>query len=144
MISLCLDTNTYSDYARGAKDALAVVEAAEQIWMPVVVLGELRAGFLKGSRGAANEFALTQFLGHQHVAVASIGATTTQSYALLIEASRAQGRPIPANDVWIAAIALELGCPLFTYDQHFQQLPGLSVVSSPEDWMRHEQAHLAR
>ena len=138
MISLCLDTNTYSDYARGSSDAVAVVEAVEQVWIPAIVLGELRAGFLKGSKGAANEFALSQFLAQSHVGVAPVSAATSHTYAILVEDLRARGKPIPSNDVWIAACTLECRCPLFSYDKHFHQVTGLTLVSSPEDWLQYE------
>ncbi len=69
--SLCLDTNAYGEFMRGNEAAIALIESADQIWMPFVVLGELRAGFFKGSRAAANEADLTEFMASPYVAVAA-------------------------------------------------------------------------
>lgn len=134
MKGLCLDTNAYSEFMRGRAAAVTLIEAADQIWMPFVVLGELHAGFLKGSRTAANQAELAEFLASPYVAIAGAGDATARIYARLFDALRRRGTPIPANDLWVAACALEQSAALVTYDAHFAAIEGLKVVSKTEDW----------
>ena len=134
MKGLCLDTNAYSDFMRGRETAIALIEAADQVWMPFVVLGELRAGFSKGSRATVNEALLTEFLASPYVAIAAAVDATSRIYARVFDSLRRRGSPIPTNDLWVAACALEQHAALFTYDAHFAAVEGLKVVSKPADW----------
>ncbi len=59
---LALDTNRYTDLCRGEASVVSTVEAADQIWLPFVVVGELRAGFAVGTQGPHNESVLNRFL----------------------------------------------------------------------------------
>ena len=134
MKGLCLDTNAYSEFMRGSEAAVALIEAADHVWMPFVVLGELRAGFFKGSRAGVNEAELTEFLASTYVAIACAGDATSRIYARLFDTLRMRGTPIPANDLWVAACALEQHAALFSFDAHFAGVEGLTVVSKAEDW----------
>lgn len=134
MRGLCLDTNAYSEFMRGVEAAVALVESAEQVWMPFVVLGELRAGFLKGSRSGINEAELSEFLASSQVAIAHAGDATSRLYARVFDTLRRQGKPIPTNDLWVAACALEHHAALFSFDAHFNAVEGLRTVSAPRDW----------
>lgn len=134
MKGLCLDTNAYSEFMRGCEAAVALVESADQLWMPFVVLGELRAGFLKGSRSGINEAELSEFLASSHVAIASAGDATSRIYARVLDALRRRGKLIPTNDLWVAACALEHHAALFSFDAHFGAVEGLRTVSMPGDW----------
>ena len=134
MNGLCLDTNAYSGFMRGSEAAVALIESADHLWMPFVVLGELRAGFSKGSRAGINEAELAEFLASPHVAIAGAGDATSRIYARVFDALRRSGTPIPANDLWVAACALEQHSALFSLDAHFAGIEGLKVVGKPEDW----------
>ncbi len=136
MISLCLDTNAYSAHYKADPVAVALVAAVAQIWLPAIVLGELRAGFLNGSKSAANELHLQAFLGLPYLAVANVTEVTSRYFAKISQQLRRDGRPIPANDIWIASTAMEHGIPLFTCDKHFCNVIGLQVVSNQEDWLQ--------
>ena len=136
MISLCLDTNVYTAHYKADPVAVALVAAVAQIWLPAIVLGELRVGFLNGSKSAANELHLQAFLGLPYLAVANVTEVTSRYFAKISQQLRRDGQPIPANDIWIAATAMEHGIPLFTYDKHFRNVMGLQVVSSEEDWLQ--------
>jgi tRNA(fMet)-specific endonuclease VapC len=118
-VNVALDTNAYSDFMRG------VVQAATQIYVPLIVLGELRAGFRAGRRSSANERNLQQFLGTPRVGVLLPDEATSHQYADLIVLLRRQGTPLPINDVWIAALALQHNLVLCTSDAHFQHIPHL-------------------
>jgi tRNA(fMet)-specific endonuclease VapC len=136
MISLCLDTNVYSAHYKADPVAVALVAAVAQIWLPAIVVGELRAGFLNGSKSAANELHLQEFLALPYLAVANVTEVTSRHFAKVSQQLRRDGRPIPTNDIWIAATAMEHGIPLFTHDKHFCNVIGLQVVRNQEDWLQ--------
>ena len=95
--------------------------------MSSVVIGELLAGFAVGSREAQNRNELQQFLASARVVVVAADERTAAYYATVYRGLRAKGRPIPTNDMWIAALALQHGCALFSFDGHFQSIDGLIV-----------------
>lgn len=119
MSHLCLDTSAYSHFKRGAAEPLERIRQARSIVVPAVVLGELRTGFLLGSRPSENETELLSFLAENVVTVAEIGDRTSALYAELVRDLRHKGTPLPTNDIWIAATAVETGTTVLTYDEHF-------------------------
>jgi tRNA(fMet)-specific endonuclease VapC len=125
---VAVDTNRYVDFARGDTGARTILESAEQVLVPVVVIGELRAGFAMGTRGKANERGLVKFLAAPGVEVVAITEATTHHYGRLFRHLREQGTPIPTNDLWIAALVIEHDAQLYTRDAHFSSLPQLSLV----------------
>lgn len=126
----CLDTCTYSRMRLGDKRLQVYLEEADLLVIPAVVLGELHAGFERGSRKADNEARLEAFLEAPGVRIQDMNWDIARRYGLLVEQLRRAGTPIPTNDIWIAATALELGARLVSYDEHFQQVPGL-IVEQP-------------
>jgi len=135
MSSLLLDTNAYVAFKRGQDDAIEILQIAEQIIVPVVVLGELLAGFVCGNREAINRRELTEFLDTARVLVADLDCDTASWYGRIYAGLKKAGRPIPSNDIWIGATALQNGAPVFSYDAHFEAIAGLVRVSRPEDLM---------
>ncbi len=136
MIALCLDTNAFSSHQRSESLAIRLIAAVDQIWMPAITLGELRSGFLNGSKSAANELHLQDFLALPYLSVAAVTEVTSRHYAKIHQQLKRDGRAIPSNDLWIAATAMELDCPIFTFDKHFKYVKHLSVVSSEADWIK--------
>lgn len=124
-MKLALDTNRYVDFARGEPAVVSALESAEEIFIPLIVLGELRAGFAMGSRAAANEGGLRRLLLRPGVEVLCPDEQTTHHYAAVYRQLRQQGTPIPTNDMWIAALVLQHGLVLFARDEHFDHLPQL-------------------
>lgn len=120
---IALDTNRYTDLSRGDSEVGQHIRLAHAIYMPFIVLGELRGGFLRGSRPQQNEALLMRFLSTPRVQVLYADEQTTHQYARLVEQLRGQGTPIPINDMWIAALVLQHGLTLYTRDRHFDQLP---------------------
>ena len=120
---IAIDTNRYVDFARGQADAVGQLRTADGILVPLIVLGELRAGFLAGSRGAENEASLARFLNSPRVDVLFADEDTTHHYARLFHQLRRQGTPIPTNDIWIAALVAQHQLYLFARDAHFDHLP---------------------
>jgi tRNA(fMet)-specific endonuclease VapC len=125
---LAVDTNRYVDFARGDPDAVDRLRRAEAILVPFVVLAELRAGFAVGGRAHENEAALVRFLDSRRVGVMFADDETTHHYARLFRQLRRQGTPIPINDLWIAALAVQHQLHLFARDAHFDHLPQIPRV----------------
>lgn len=123
-----LDTNAYSDWRRDGMWA-GNLATADRVVVPSVVLGELEFGFLKGSRRAENRRKLLDFLRHSHVEVAVIDHRTAEIYAELVLYLRGKGKPIPTNDIWIAAQARHCGGELAARDGHFAELPMLRMAA---------------
>ena len=125
---VALDTNRYVDLCKGVAETVALLEEAEVIVLPFVVLGELRAGFVHGRRQAENERILRQFLLKDGVRVLFADDQTTHHYASLFRQLRKQGTPIPTNDMWLAALVLQHNLALHARDKHFVHLPQLVRV----------------
>ena len=125
-VKLALDTNRYTDLCRGNARVVQTVEAADEVWLPFIVLGELRAGFAAGTQGPRNEAVLRRFLLKPGVAVLYADDQTTHHYASLYRQLRKQGTPIPTNDMWIAALVLQHSLNLYDRDAHFDALPQLA------------------
>ncbi len=123
---LALDTNRYTDLCRGDQSVIETVELADQVWLPFIVLGELRAGFAVGSQGPRNEAVMRRFLLKPGIGVLYADEQTTYHYATVYRQLRKQGTPIPTNDMWIAALVLQHSLVLFARDNHFDALPQLT------------------
>lgn len=122
-----MDTNAYAAFKQGDADAVQVLQHAPHILIPTTVLGELLGGFAAGSRERANRSELSRFLQSPRVRTVSCSDSTADFYALVYSALRRKGKPIPTNDMWIAASCLEHGAALFTLDAHFAQVGGLRI-----------------
>lgn len=124
-----LDTNGYSAIARGSRALATLLESADGIIVPAVVVGELMYGFLKGMRCAENEAGLNQFLEQSGVSFQPVTRGIAERYGYVKAALKTRGTPIPENDIWIAATALETGCRLLSYDGHFDKVGGLVRIA---------------
>lgn len=120
MSRVFLDTSAYSAFKRGHPQLRYRIREASQIQLNSVVLGELRAGFLQGTRFRENLAELAQFLDSPRVAVFAVDEETAARYAVIFDPLRRAGSPIPTNDVWIAAGAMQHGSVLLTTDPHFR------------------------
>ena len=125
---LALDTNRYTDLCRGDASVVEMVELADEVLLPFIVLGELRAGFAVASQGMRNEAVLRRFLLKQGVSILYADEQTTHHYANVYRQLRKQGTPIPTNDMWIAALVLQHSLVLLARDAHFDALPQLLRV----------------
>ena len=127
MSKILIDTNAYSHFLRGDKDVFNMLSSASHVFMSVFVLGELYSGFKGGSQEAINKSYLNTFLKKPSVDVLQTTISTAEIFAEIKSSLKTAGKPIPTNDVWIAAHSLETGSILITYDQHFTSIPGLRV-----------------
>ena len=125
MRAILLDTNAYTAFMLGAAEVVDVVAHADRLYLNSIVLGELLGGFAVGTREPTNRAELARFLDSPRVEVLPITADTADSYALIYDGLRRKGHPIPTNDLWIAASAMEHGAALLTRDAHFSHIDGL-------------------
>src|SRR3982750_1759174 len=116
---LLVDSNRYSDMNRGDAEIVARFERAEELWLPFIAHGELLAGFAVGGQRDPNEALLASFLRRPRAGLLMPDARTSASYGELWATMRRLGRPIPTNDLWIAALAIQHDLTLDTGDKHF-------------------------
>jgi len=128
-VRILLDSNAYSHLKRGHHPVAEIVRRSEEVLLPFVVIGELLYGFKHGTRLETNVRELHAFIDNPHVRVATMTFTTADRYSRIAAGLRRKGRPIPSNDIWIAAHAMETGADLVSYDRHFIHVEGLA-------WMR--------
>jgi len=126
-VNVLLDTSAYSALLRGHQPVLEVMRRSETVAVSAVVLGELYSGFRVGNRWAENTAQLAQFLSKPSVRILKVTEETALRYAEVDVYLRKAGRPIPRNDVWIAATALEHGLQLLTLDAQFREIPLLLI-----------------
>ena len=129
---MALDTNAYTAFKLGRPEARTIIKGADVIGLSAVMVGELLAGFAAGGRESRNRSELMQFLSSPRVRIHPVSETTADYYARVYAVLRRKGRPIPTNDLWIAASALEQGLRLYSYDAHFTEVDGLICGSVPE------------
>ena len=127
MSQLLLDTSAYSAFIQGNPEAVAAVQTAEALFLSPVVIAELLAGFGGGRRRAENESGLEKFLAGPRSSVVDVDRETATRYALILNSLRAAGTPIPTNDIWIAASAMQHGLELLTADAHFAKVTQVVV-----------------
>lgn len=125
---VALDTNRYVDLCRGVDETVRLVTTADAVFLPFVVVAELRAGFVLGKRTVEKERVLRRFLLKPGVSVLYPDEQTTHHYASSYRQLRLQGTPIPTNDIWIAALVLQHNLRLHDRDRHFDQLPQIVRV----------------
>lgn len=135
MRRILLDTNAYAAFKRGAEEPVEILRRTDFIGVNAVVVGELLSGFAAGQREADNRRELNTFLNSPRVEVLAIAKDTAEFYSRVYLSLRRKGKPIPTNDLWIAASALQHGAAVFTYDQHFDAIDGLIVGSRLADFL---------
>lgn len=128
MTSYCLDTSVYGNFRRGNEELAALLDKAESVGVPTVVLGELRTGFLLGDRRQRNEAELEALLDNPVVQILPVDPETSRHYAEIVAELRKAGTPIPTNDIWIAATAARNGITVLTCDDHFERIGRIGSI----------------
>ncbi|MCX6590893.1 MAG: type II toxin-antitoxin system VapC family toxin [Acidobacteria bacterium] len=123
---ILLDTNRLTDLLRGEPAIVRLVEQADEVWLPYVVMAEIKAGFLGGTRLSQNMALLAAFMA-TGVTVLYADEQTLEAYARLFVQLKSAGTPIPDNDLWIGALAVQHGLILVTRDAHFKKIPQLQL-----------------
>lgn len=128
MNRVALDTSAYSAFKRGHAEVVEHLRRAREILLSSVVLGELSGGFAVGGRSRQNREDLRLFCESTRVRLVPVGEATAERYALIYAFVRAEGRPLPTNDLWIAASAMEHGAELVTLDGDFTRVAQIMVA----------------
>ena len=126
-MAIILDTNALSAFADGDEGLRDAVDRQKDLAMPVIVLGE----YLFGIRSSRHRARYQDWLSRQTPfwIVLSIGVGTAECYAEIWSELKSKGRPVPTNDVWIAALAREHGYPIASRDSHFDVVAGVRRIS---------------
>lgn len=128
---LLVDTSAYVAYFRGHRVIIEVLAHADALFINPVAIGELLAGFRKGTLHAENLARLEWFLASPRMSVLPIEAETADRYATIHDGLRRAGIPVPSNDLWIAATAMQHGLRVLTTDRHFERIPQIVTSHHP-------------
>jgi tRNA(fMet)-specific endonuclease VapC len=121
-----LDTDAYSALKRAHPAVVDIVRRSEDVLLSTVVAGELLYGFRCGNRFERNRDELEQFAASPFVTVVPVTMATADRFSRIAAALKARGKPIPTNDMWIAAQAMETGAELLSFDRHYEWVGGLA------------------
>jgi tRNA(fMet)-specific endonuclease VapC len=124
-VRIALDTNRLTDLFQGDAELADRLAECDEVWIPLIVLAEIKAGFYGGSQQHRNELLLQNLLAKPTVGILLPARETAEHYARLFVQLKRAGTPIPDNDLWISALALEHDLLLITRDRHFEQVPQL-------------------
>ena len=123
---LLLDTDAYSALKRGHRAVADLVRGADEVLLSTVVAGELLHGFRCGNRFERNRQELEGFIASPFVRVTPVTMVTADRFGRIAAGLKRRGAPIPANDIWIAAQAMETGAELISFDGHYDAVDGLA------------------
>ncbi len=120
---IMLDTSAYTAFLMGNSEIKLSIQQAEEVFLNPIILGELMAGFLMGKNEKRNRAILQDFLSSPRVKIVEIDEETSERYAVIVGHLRIRGTPIPTNDIWIAASAMQQGLKVLTTDKHYLEVP---------------------
>ncbi len=135
MRRISIDTNAYAALRQGDAEVVAILQHADIVGISTIVLGELIAGFTIGSKTRKYLEELNEFLNTPRINIFPVDETTTNYYAQVYANLRNKGKPIPTNDLWIAATALQHGCKLCSFDKHFNHVDNLIVTTALSEFL---------
>ncbi len=128
MRSVAIDTNIYVAFKNNHPGVVETFRHCGRIGVDIAVVAELCTGFALGDREVRNRRELEAFLDSPRVEVWPHDLETAEHYAAIVKSLKKKGRPIPTNDIWIAANALRHALALYSFDRHFEDVPGLRLV----------------
>jgi len=129
MRRVAIDTNIYAAFKNNDENVVEVFRNCDLIGVDITVIAELFSGFFLGGREKKNRKEFEAFLNSPRVELLPHDLETAEYYALIVKKLRAKGRPIPTNDIWIAANAIKHGMALYSFDSHFEEIDGLLLLS---------------
>jgi tRNA(fMet)-specific endonuclease VapC len=122
-----IDTNVYVAFKRNYQSVINIIRRLDFIGIDITVMAELYTGFRGGTKEVKNRNELELFLNNPRVHILNHEPETAEFYALIFHDLKKHGTPIPTNDIWIAAIAMQHGLALLTLDEHFSKIDGLLI-----------------
>ena len=120
---IILDTSAYSAFLRGHEELKLSIQQADEIFLSPSIIGELLGGFVMGTHEKKNRTFLEEFISSPRVSIINIDEETSERYAVIMNYLRKAGVPIPINDLWIAASAMQYGLKVLTTDNHYLKIP---------------------
>ncbi|MBD1194306.1 type II toxin-antitoxin system VapC family toxin [Vulcanococcus sp. Clear-D1] len=133
--SILIDTNAYTAFKRHQNQAVEIIENVDIIAINTIIIGELLGGFALGNKQETNRYELEKFLESSRIKIFPIDEKTSEYYAIIYHQLRKKGKPIPTNDIWIAATAIQHDLILFTYDSDFQHIENLKLGNCLADFI---------
>ncbi len=127
MKRILVDTSAYSAFMRGNQEIVNAIRVADEIILNSVVLAELRSGFLRGGHQARYQRELLSFLESPRVNTVTIDDESADRYAIILASLWSAGTPVPTNDIWIAASAMQHGLRVLTTDEHYTRIKQVVV-----------------
>lgn len=124
-VRVAVDTNRLSDLFRGDAALSDQLNYCDEVWLPLIVVGEIQAGFHGGTHLHRNHRTLVAFLQRPTAGVLLPDEETANHYARLFVQMKRAGKPLPDNDLWIAALCLQHNIALISRDRHFDRIPQL-------------------
>jgi len=128
MRRIAIDTNIYVGFKNKQAAIIELFQNCDYIGMDITVIAELYAGFMLGDREKKNREELATFLNSPRVEILPHDLATAEYYALIVKELKLKGKPIPTNDIWVAATAMQHGLALFSADRHFESIKGLLLL----------------
>jgi tRNA(fMet)-specific endonuclease VapC len=128
MRRIAIDTNIYTSFKANDESVVETFRNCDFIGVDITVIAELFSGFSLGGKEKRNRQELEAFLNSPRVEMLLHDLETAEYYALIVRRLKAKGRPIPTNDIWIAANAMKHGCALYSFDGHFREIEGLLLL----------------
>ncbi len=129
MRRIAIDTNVYVAFKNNDEGVIEAFRNCDLIGVDITVIAELFTGFSLGGKEKKNREELEAFLDAPRVEILPHDLETAEFYSLVVKKLKLKGRPIPTNDIWIAANALKHGLALYSFDGHFQEIDGLLLQS---------------
>ena len=130
MRRIAIDTNIYTSFKCNDQSVVEAIRDCDFIGVDIAVIAELFSGFSLGEKEKRNRQELEAFLNSPRVELLLHDLETAEYYALIVKRLKAKGRPIPTNDIWIAANAMKHGLVLHSFDSHFEEIEGLLLLSA--------------
>jgi len=128
MKTILIDTNFYADIMLGQTQTADILRRAANILLCPIVAGELLYGFKNGGKEKQNLEQFERFVNLPSVRTVDITTETAQFFALVMSELKTAGTPLPTNDVWIAACAMEHAAAIATRNEHFKKIPNLLLA----------------
>jgi tRNA(fMet)-specific endonuclease VapC len=128
MRRIAIDTNIYTSFKCNDQSVVGAFRDCDLIGVDIAVIAELFSGFSLGAKEKKNRQDLEAFLNSPRVEVLPHDLETADYYALIVKRLKAKGRPIPTNDIWIAANAMKHGLALYSLYKHFEEIEGLLLL----------------
>lgn len=125
MKKILIDTNIYSAFKRNNRKIVETLKSVQYIGISATVLGEIYSGFKLGNKEKQNCYELELFFDTPRVHFLNLDETTAEIYATIFKQLKTKGKPVPTNDIWIAATSMQYGLALLTLDKHFENIDGL-------------------